>query len=64
MVRNTPKSLPKSNEIYDEGFTTKNNHDGLGFSIVKHLLTSQAGSSITHKIDGKTITFTITLIGR
>jgi len=64
IVTNTPTSLPKTNEIYESGFTTKKNHEGLGLSTVKHLLESQHNSKLEHIIKDKNLSFIITLIGQ
>jgi len=48
-------------DIYQDGFTTKPNHEGMGLSIVKHLLSSNNRASISHKVKGSVISFLIKL---
>jgi K+-sensing histidine kinase KdpD len=60
-VTSKPDALPKSDEIYDDGFTTKAGHTGTGLSIVRRLISGRQGARVAHKITGKDVTFTVTL---
>ncbi len=50
-----------TDDIYEDGYTTKPNHEGMGLSIAKHLLSSNNKASINHKIKGNSISFIIKL---
>ena len=60
-VSSTPDTLPASNEIYVDGFTTKPGHNGTGLSIVQHLLSTRPGAQLSHNVAGRSIVFTIKL---
>ena len=59
-VSNFSDNIPNDN-IYEDSYTTKENHSGTGLSIVQHLLTAYKGAQIAHKIQGNHITFTLIL---
>ena len=54
-------NIDLTDDIYKDGYTTKPNHEGMGLSIVKHLLSSNNKASISHKINGNNISFIIKL---
>ncbi len=62
IIKNTLTShMPRPKEdIFRPGFTTKEDHEGMGLSIVKDLLCSVQGT-ITYNIRGTTISFSISL---
>jgi signal transduction histidine kinase len=60
-IVNRPNELPLTDEIYKTGYTTKENHDGLGLSLVRNLLSTQRNAKIEHSILDDKIIFTITL---
>lgn len=61
-VTSKPLELPPPGEsIYQSGFSTKPDHDGLGLSTVRRLASSQRGVTISHHFDGESISFMLTL---
>jgi signal transduction histidine kinase len=52
---------PISDQLYQSGFTTKDGHEGIGLTVVQHLLAIRKGATLTHLIKGKKITFAISL---
>jgi signal transduction histidine kinase len=60
VVNSEVESLP-FDEIYEDGFTTKAEHSGIGLSVVKDLLASQPDSTIEHNFSGRTVVFSISL---
>ena len=50
-----------SDEIYSPGFTTKDNHDGLGLTVAKRLVSMTSGASISHNVVGDNVVFRVTL---
>jgi signal transduction histidine kinase len=47
--------------IYENGFTTKHEHEGLGLATVRRLVASKRDARISHKVDGSFVTFTVEL---
>ncbi len=60
-VTNEPEQQPGGSEIYEQGFTTKDGHEGTGLTSVKHLLSAFRGASLDHKFESGLATFTISL---
>ena len=60
-VTNEPENQPGGVEIYEQGFTTKEGHEGTGLTSVKHLLSAFRGASLDHKFESRLATFTISL---
>jgi signal transduction histidine kinase len=60
-VRNCTNNPPQSNKIYEDGFSTKKNHEGTGLTIVHRLLSAYHGSSISHIVDGNIVIFTLNI---
>ncbi len=61
-VTNEPVTPPLNNQnIYKDGFTTKEGNLGIGLTSVKHLLSSIQGTNITHSFKNELLTFTITI---
>lgn len=60
-VTNEPDSEPGGDEIYGQGFTTKEGHEGTGLTSVKHLLSAIRGANLDHKFESRLATFTISL---
>jgi signal transduction histidine kinase len=60
-IINEPETNPGGNEIYQQGFTTKEDHEGTGLTSVKHLLSAYQGASLNHDYEAGMATFTITL---
>lgn len=60
-VSNVSINPPVSNDIYTRGFTTKENHEGTGLSIVRHLLSAHRTAAIEHHVDSDLVTFKINL---
>jgi signal transduction histidine kinase len=48
-------------DIYENGFTTKHEHEGLGLATVRRLVASKRDARIGHKVDGSFVTFTVEL---
>ena len=61
LIINEPQEEPGGDEIYEQGFTTKKNHEGTGLTSVRHLLTAHQGAGLKHKFKSNLITFTVTL---
>lgn len=47
--------------IYEDGYTTKQNHEGAGLTIVQHLLAAYVGSSLSHHLTDHHVTFSVKL---
>lgn len=60
-VTNEPESEPGGNEIYEQGFTTKKDHEGTGLTSVKHLLSAIRGANLEHKFESRLATFKISI---
>lgn len=60
-VTSTSDDMPEGDSIYNSGFTTKANHQGLGLAIVQRLLSAYQGARITHEIEDDKISFQIRL---
>jgi signal transduction histidine kinase len=63
-VNTTPVASSLTNEIYESGYTSKSDHEGLGLSTVRRLLSAYAGATITHKNEVEAVTFTVQLPNR
>lgn len=63
-VSNTLDGDPPTAAIYESGFSTKPGHDGMGLSIVHHLISSFRGASLSHEVDTDRITFQVSLPAR
>ena len=50
-------------KIYNSGYTTKNNHSGLGLSTVKKIIDSDSRMLLQTKIDDKFFTIILTVLG-
>jgi signal transduction histidine kinase len=61
-VTNLTSDIPSA-EILKDGFTTKPGHDGLGLTIVKHVLLNISGAALAFKVDdvSQKVTFTVNL---
>ncbi len=60
-VSNHCGSAFPDHDIYSDGFSTKDGHEGTGLTIVKHLLGSLRDATITHEVQGARVTFRISL---
>lgn len=60
LIINEPQNEPGGDEIYEQGFTTKKNHEGTGLTSVRHLLSAYQGASLQHSFKSQLATFTIT----
>jgi signal transduction histidine kinase len=60
LVINEPQNEPGDDEIYEQGFTTKEDHEGTGLTSVRHLLSAYRGASLEHNFKTQLATFTIT----
>lgn len=62
MITNVATVIPAA-EILQNGFTTKPGHDGLGLTIVKHLLSTLTDANLLFDVDARTneVTFTVNL---
>ncbi|NVI85761.1 ATP-binding protein [Actinomadura sp. BRA 177] len=47
--------------MYESGFTTKANHQGLGLSVVQRLLSTYKDARLWHEIDGDIVRFIVAL---
>lgn len=59
-VTNDSQKSAIHDEIYDSGFSTKPDHQGLGLSSVKRLVATRGGS-VSHRLSPGKITFTVLL---
>ena len=51
-----------SPSIYDESWTSKPGHEGLGLATVNKLLSTRNGAALSHRLDGAgRIVFTVAL---
>ena len=62
-LTNYTHDIPSGPEIFDTGFTTKKDHQGIGLSTVKSLLSSMDESSIEYSVANKNVTFEIRFKG-
>lgn len=60
-IVNEPQNDPGGDEIYEQGFTTKESHEGTGLTSVRNLLIAYQGASLKHFFESQLATFTITL---
>lgn len=61
-VRNDLANVPKwGGDIYRPGFTTKDNHEGIGLSMVNHFLSGLVGAGVSHRIDDNGVEFSVVL---
>jgi K+-sensing histidine kinase KdpD len=60
-VTSASDKIPEGDSMYESGFTTKTNHQGLGLSVVRRLLSAYQGATITHTIEGDKISFHVSL---
>ncbi len=56
-----PEPPTASDLIYEEGFTTKPEHSGLGLAGARRLLEALPGAGIVHSVIDGTVAFTVTL---
>jgi signal transduction histidine kinase len=47
--------------LYQSGISTKDGHEGIGLTVVQHLLAIRKNATLTHSIKGQKITFRISL---
>lgn len=59
-VAGTPRLMPPLDRMYERGFSTKENHEGIGLDVVRRLL-SAYGRELRHEVDGGQLTFVLTL---
>jgi len=60
-IRNRPAADPGGEEIYEQGYTTKDGHEGTGLTSVKRLLSTHEGASLTHNFNSGVAAFLIKL---
>jgi K+-sensing histidine kinase KdpD len=60
-IENATNAPPQSDQIYENGFTTKDKHEGTGLSVVQYLLSAQRGASISHVSTDDSVVFKIVL---
>lgn len=62
IITNATVSIPTP-EILEDGFSTNPGHDGLGLTIVRHLLSTITGANLLFDVDAqsKKVTFTVSL---
>ena len=60
-VRNLATSTPQDTRIFNDRYTSKDGHEGRGLSIVQHLLAAHKGASLSHRVEGETVTFSVAL---
>ncbi|MBB2924009.1 HAMP domain-containing histidine kinase [Cellulomonas cellasea] len=62
-VSSESSTPPITDSIYDPGYTTKVDHQGLGLSVVRNLLHNRTGAALSHRVDGNRVQFRISLPG-
>lgn len=60
-VAGTSRQLPGGDEIYEPGRSTKTGHEGMGLCMVKTLIASVEGGSISHRVQDHKVTFSVAL---
>ncbi|WP_175432607.1 GHKL domain-containing protein [Streptomyces hawaiiensis] len=62
-VSNRVTGFRDSAEIYESGFTSKADHQGLGLAVVRRLLTAYDGATLSHELNNDIVKFTVILPG-
>lgn len=60
-VSNSVDEIPDLTRVMEPGYTTKENHDGLGLAVVQRLAHAIPGSEVSSSHVDNVVTFTITL---
>jgi signal transduction histidine kinase len=61
LVTNRLQQPLPNHDIYEHGFTTKESHDGIGLSTVKHLISGLRGAHVRHFVEDDNVTFAVLL---